>query len=123
MATKEDMIEAGRSSHSNWCHKLKATPDFFLRSGSVALTSDLYTSQELLGLFKIEDPVSSLKATGLALELRSTGFKQLPQIRWHPKGQPERQDRFFIIRNQEKWATATPAQIRKHVEATKGGVR
>lgn len=120
---KEDMIEAGRSSHSNWCHKLKATPDFFLRSGSVALTSDLYTSQELLGLFKIEDPVSSLKATGLALELRSTGFKQLPQIRWHPKGQPERQDRFFIIRNQEKWATATPAQIRKHVEATKGGVR
>lgn len=113
---KEDMIEAGQSSHANWCHRLLATPDYFLRIGNAPLTSDLYTSAELLNLFRQGDQMSSLKATGLAIELRIAGFKQLPQLRW---GNPERQDRFFVIRNPEKWLKATPIQIRKHLEQTK----
>jgi len=121
-SAKEDMIEAGRSSHANWCHRLKATPDYFLRHGNAPLTSDLYTSQEMLNLFKKEDAFTTLKATGMAQTLRSAGFERIQQLRWHPKNEPERQDRFFIIRNAEKWAKATPLQIRKHVEATKGGV-
>ncbi len=117
-SAKEDMIEAGRSSHSNWCYKLRATPDFYLRRMNTPETSDLYTSQELLNFFKQEDTFSNLKATGLAIELRIAGFKRLDQIRW---GNPERQDRFFIIRNEEKWLKATPAQVRKHLEQTKRG--
>lgn len=115
---KQDMIETGRSSHANWCHKLRATPDFFLRVGVNALPSDLYTSTELLHLFKQGDPMSTLKSSGLAIELRIAGFKQLPQIRW---GNPERQDRFFVVRNEEHWKKATPIQVRKHLEQTKGG--
>lgn len=117
-AFKEDMVETVRSQHASWCHKLKDTPDYYLRVGSMPLTSDLYTADELLKLYKSEEPMTQVKTNSFGAALKAAGFQQVAQIRW---GNPERRDRFFVVRNADKWLKATPIQVRKHLETTKGG--
>ena len=113
---KEDMVDTMRSAHSAWCHELRDTPDFILRVGSKTLESDLYSANELLERFKDRDRFTTVKASTLGASLKAAGFIQLPLMRW---GNPERRDRFFIVRNEEKWSKASLAQLRKHLEATK----
>lgn len=117
---KQEMVETARTSYAAWCHRLKDTPDFFLRQGKAAMESDLYTAEELLKMYKREDQFTTIKASTLGAALKSVGFEQVAQIRW---GNPERRDRFFILRNEERWLKATPIQVRKHLEQTKREVQ
>jgi hypothetical protein len=110
------MTEGARASHAAWCHELRDTPDFYLRRGRMVLEADLYSADELLALFKDKEPFTQVKTNTLGSALKAAGFSQLPLMRW---GSPERRDRFFIVRNEEKWSKAPLAQIRKHLESTK----
>lgn len=116
-SAKLEMTRTAYSDHARWCHQLKDSPDYYLRSGSVQLLPDLYTAEELLNLYKATDQFSSVKANTFGVALKAAGFKQLPQTRW---GEPSRNSRFFIVRNEAQWLKATPKQIKAHAEATKG---
>lgn len=112
---KERMAEDGMTAAASYCKRLKDDPDYYLRHGKSPIEGDLHTAHDLLALFEQEGP-TQMKANFFGTELRAAGFQQLPQMRW---GTPSRRDRFFIIRNEEMWLHATPAQIRKHIEYTK----
>ena len=119
MATsaKQDMLEVARPNYVEWCYKLKDSPDYYLSANRVqASNSDLYSAEELLSLYRAQDPHINIKPATLGTALSNAGFQPIPQIRW---GNPSRRDRFFIIRNEDKWKKATPIQIRKHLETTK----
>lgn len=109
---KEDMTSTTRADHQRWCHQVRDSPDYYLKGRS----SDLYTAEEMLEIYRQKDQNTFVKAAGFGSALRAAKFIRLEQIRW---GNPSKADRFYIIRNEEKWKKATTIQIRKHLETTK----
>lgn len=113
---KEIMISDTKSDLGAWVAQLKADPDHVLRVGKVKVVGDLFTSQELLRYY---DPTGGRSATanGLARELRRSGIMMFRD------GVPLRSDkglhRYFVVRNVEKWAKASPAVATKYLNSLK----
>ena len=116
---KEAMTETGLSTHAAWVRRLKDNPNKVLVSGKTPLVGDLFTARELLRLFETQEGKTGVAQQGISVELHSAMMPQLKQVRWGA-GNANR-DRFYVVRNAEKWLKASPEAIRKHVEATKGG--
>lgn len=115
---KTAMIEDARSAHSAWIHRMLECPELCLRIGQVEIDCDLFSAQELLNFF-MADPSgmgSSVKAQAFGCELKAAGVRQIDQLRW---GNPTRRDRFFAVRNAEKWLRASSSTVRKYVESKK----
>lgn len=109
---KERMTEDVRSDLGSWVRRLLTTPDEVLRVGSVPLDCDLYTNKQLLNLY---DPEGRTRTTGngLGRELKRAGARQVLEGAV-VKG-PDGQDRFYIVRSQERWLRATISDVKRHL--------
>ena len=117
---KDQMTADTRSDLGEWVHKLRQDPDMVLRVGEMAIPGDLFTSGELLGIY---DPTDTRRVTanGLSRELRRAGVPRANQ------GLPLRGakgiDRYYIVRNAERWLKAPPAELTAQLLAQVGGAR
>jgi hypothetical protein len=107
------MISDVQSDLGAWVRTLLASPETVLKVGNIKLAKDLLSSKELLSIY---DPVgrTGTTANGLGRELRRAGVSQAVQ------GAPLKlmdgtQTRYYIIRNAEQWARATPAACCSHL--------
>lgn len=115
-AAKQRMIADSKSDLGAWCSLLAQAPDTLLKIGDIELEADLYSSKQLLELY---DPMEKTRvsAQGMGTNLKKVGLRQVCN------GAPLRvsgsQDRYYAVRNVEKWHKASPKQIVAHLEATK----
>lgn len=109
---KDQMTADTRSDLSDWVFKLRSDPDSILRLGEAPVPGDLFTTKELLQLY---DPSESRRVTanGLGRELRRAGVPRAN--RGLPVRGPEGVDRYYILRNVEKWLNATPSQLTQYL--------
>lgn len=109
---KNRMISDVQSDLGGWVRQLLADPEGMLRLGEVYLKQDLFTNEELLGLY---DPMGKTGVTpnGLGRALRAAGVHQALQ------GQPLRVvgqlKRYYIIRNVAEWKGASSEACRRHL--------
>lgn len=109
---KEQMTADTRSDLGDWVFKLRSDPESVLKVGEMTVPGDLFTTAELLQLY---DPGEGRKVTanGLGRELRRAGVPRAN--RGQPIRGPKGADRYYILRNVEKWLNATPAQLAQHL--------
>lgn len=115
---KEQMTADTRSDLGDWVFKLRSDPDSVLRVGEALVPGDLFTSGELLAIY---DPTESKRVTanGLSRELRRAG---VPRAN---RGMPVRGakgvDRYYILRNIDKWLDASTPQLHEQLQKQVGG--
>lgn len=99
---KERMISATKGEASAWVQELIMFPDQILRIGEMRHTRDLFSSRELLELFRRDHPDTRLTAVGLGRQLGNAGLPQAygGQPLQGPSG---RMERFFAVRNVDFW--------------------
>lgn len=112
-SAKERMISDVRSDVGQWVRRLMQDPDSVLRVGQVSVKGDLFTNRRLLTLY---DPMGGGKVTanGLGRELRRAGVPQV--LDGSTVVTADGPDRYYILRNPEKWMKATRAQVQKYLE-------
>lgn len=111
------MVEDTRSDLGSWVKMLVSDPDRFLRVGSYKIERDLVTNKDLLALYDI-DGTKRVTANGMGRELRRAG---VPLVNGGgPVSTSLGFDRFYAIRNADKWLRATTKQIRDHVDKAEG---
>lgn len=110
---KELMRESGRSDVSEWAHRLLESPDEYLVVGGIPLNQDVYSAHDLLVLYANGER-TKVTAGGIGRELSAA-----KAIRAHRGGLLQakgvRRDRYWIIRNPEKWKDASHAEIVAHL--------
>lgn len=112
---KSEMVELGRSEIGAWCAKLRTNPELVLNVGSVPITRDLFSSEELRNLY---DPAHVKKSTAnaVARNLKMMGFHLIYGGQPVPiPGRPTA--RYFAVRNDERWLKAKYSEIKKHLES------
>jgi hypothetical protein len=110
---KKRMIKAGKGELSAWISDLLEYPDQFLRIGKMRHTRDMFTSAELLSIYKNAYPDTRVTAVGIGKQLSNAGVIQADGGR--PLRAPDgSQGRYYIIRNRAKWAKE---KSRKKIEA------
>ena len=112
-AAKERMISDVRSDLGTWVRQLMQDPDHVLRVGEIPIRGDLFTNRYLLDLY---DPNGTKKVTanGLGRELRRAGVPQACDGQVVPG--PDGADRYYILRNADKWLRADRKQVQKYLE-------
>ncbi len=115
---RERLIADVQSDLGAWVRRLKSLPEQVLKLGEVKLEKDLYTNKELLLLY---DPLDRGKVTpnGLGRELKRAGIHQVlaGSIVAVP-GQAS--DRYYAVRNLERWAKADHGACVKHLAEQPG---
>jgi hypothetical protein len=109
---KSSMTDLGKSDLDLWCQHLRDTPELLLTGKA----SDLYTSRELL---RVYDPHGNHKVTpnGMGKALSRAKFVQV--LGANPVLWEGGNERFYIVRNKEKWLRSNHAQVRAHIQKTK----
>lgn len=119
-AAKMRMIDSNQSDLQDWVRQLVATPDLYLKAGTVASTRDLWTSRELLFLYD-PDGKTRVTAKGIARALREIPI--MPVLRGlQARLSDGSQGVYYPIRNTDKWLKGGADKIgpiRKHIEETK----
>lgn len=113
--SRTELIQLGESDVDGWTRALKEKPDFILGGH----TCDLYTSKELLAIFDIEGR-GRLKTNGMTAALRRAGFRKANNNN-QIVTKDNNKDRYFIVRNEDKWLEATHAELSEHINKTIGG--
>jgi hypothetical protein len=111
-AAKERMIADVRSDLGAWVSALLTSPEEILKVGQIDLHHDLYTNRELLNLYD-PDGKTGTTANGLGRELRRVGI--IYALGGKPITAKGKTDRYYIVRNLEKWGFALPAAIQAHL--------
>ena len=75
-ASKQEMVEMGRSDISAWVANLKANPDGVLCVGKMALPYNLFRAEDLMKLYD-PDGKTKLTTNGMSRELTRHGFTKL----------------------------------------------
>lgn len=99
-ASKQDMIDNGRSDLGGWVAALREDPDNILRMGNVTLPYALWKSEQLLDIY---DPEGSKRVTaqGMGRELSRAGFRRAcngAAIKTETAGQMK----VWVIRDEER---------------------
>lgn len=114
-ASRSELIGLGESDVDSWARSLKDNPDYVL----AGQTRDLFTAKELLTLFDV-DGKGRLKSNGMSMALKRVGFEKANNnIQLITKD--GNKDRYFIVRNDEKWLNATAAELTEHLNKTING--
>lgn len=116
-ASKLELIDHGRSDLNSWAAFFMENKDIELaRLGQYLGVDpddlDLVLNKHLKWLY---DPHDSKRVTpnGLGREMSRLGAKTLPQqVRTVAFGK----QRFYVLRNEEKWMNAKPEAIREHID-------
>jgi len=108
----ERMILDTKSDLGSWVLRLKEDPEAMIRAWMPA-NKDLVTNADLLQIY---DPNgrTGTTANGLGRELRRAGIPLAYGGR--PLPGPNGADRYYILRNREKWFNANRAILVKHIE-------
>ena len=116
---RERMIHDSKSDIGAWVAALKVDPDGILRVGDCPVAGDLFTAREL---FELYDPVrrTNASANGLARELRKAGFPVVAEGA-AMRGGDDRLDRFYAVRDRDRWAKATRRAAEAHLRERFGG--
>lgn len=109
---KERMIADVRSDLGAWVARCLAEPDELLRHGAVVLRQDLFTNRELLALYD-PDGKTGTTANGLGRELRRVGVSYA--LGGRPIKTKDGTDRYYVLRRQTYWLTATLADAQRHL--------
>lgn len=100
---KDRMALSSKGELAAWVHELKSHPDQVLMFGQVRYARDLFTSKELVDIYKSQHPDAKPPSpVGLARALAQAGFPQMDG------GQPLRGvdgklARFYAVRNVKIW--------------------
>jgi len=110
--SKHTMIDIAKSSLDVWCSDLRVIADRIFMNNS----AELFCAKELLRLY---DPEGKHKVSpsGMGKAMGRAGYKQVlggQPILWSGG-----QDRFFAVRNADRWLKTTAAEVKKHLSKTK----
>ena len=116
-AARERMVLSGKSDLASWCHDLTVQPDALLRTGQIVHRRDLWTSHEMLSMYRAQATGGGEKVTanGMSRALSAAGFRQVAGGK-PLSGADGRQSRYFVIRNSGQWARATPKQLSSEIK-------
>lgn len=111
---KDMMTLDVKSDVGSWVARLLRDPATMLRVGDCIMREDLFTNRQLLTLY---DPSgrTSCTANGLGRELRRAGVPQV--LRGVQIRTADGPDRYYILRNAERWLKATLTEVKAHVSA------
>jgi hypothetical protein len=109
---KARMIADVRSDLGEWVNMLLTNPDEVLKVGQIALHHDMFTNKELLALYDPEGK-SKVTANGLGRELRRVGVWYA--LEGNTIKTKKEINRFYIVRNQNKWEVAKLTEIQQHL--------
>jgi hypothetical protein len=102
---KERMAMHSKGELSAWVSDLKQNADQLLRMGQLKHTRDLFTSKELMELYKVEYPEAKITSVGMGRALSTAGFPQVDGGQ-SLKGPDGKQARYFAVRNVKHWRTS-----------------
>lgn len=112
---KERMVRNSKGELAAWTQDLREFPDQVLRIGQLRHTRDLFTSAELLDMYREKHQDTKASSIGLGRSLAQAGFPQVcggqPCV-----GADGRQARFFAVRNIGKWRKASRKEVEKHLK-------
>jgi hypothetical protein len=109
---KERMIADVRSDIGEWVNMLLTNPEEILKVGQISLHHDMFTNKELLALYDPEGR-SKVTANGLGRELRRVGVHYA--LGGNTIKTKKEVNRFYIVRNKEKWEGSKLAEIQTHL--------
>ena len=118
-SAKEEMKRASRGPAGNWVRDLLASPDEMLKLRSGApMIGDLFSITQLVALYADyagEDEGRRITPNMLARELGRANCRQVHG------GNPvhvrdQKLDRYYPVRNRDKWMRASLAQIQAHLQ-------
>lgn len=109
---KISMTADTQSDIGDWVRRLRDDPDQMLMVGDCPMVGDLFTTGQLKQIY---DPmeVKKVTANGLGRELRRAGFQRVNN--GQPVRGPKGTDRYFIVRNVEKWVEATSLEVTRYL--------
>ena len=115
-AAKNRMAQAARSDLATWVLDVVASPDEFLRVGDAPLAGDLFTNSQILSCYaaRIGVQTESIPPKRMGGELTRAGVRQVHggQV---VTGKGIKADRYYAVRNVEKWVKASLAEIQVHL--------
>jgi hypothetical protein len=111
---KQTMIENVKSDLGLWVSQLRDNPEEVLRTGKARIEGDLFTSTEILNIYRAQ--TSDMKSSGrmMGVELVMAGIPAFKnkQVLQTSKGR----QKYYIVRNTAKWAKATTAAAVAHID-------
>jgi len=118
-AAKDSMISSVQSDHGAWVRELRDDPDSMLMIGSARIQRDLFTAQELYALYNPDDRPMRVTAGTIGRELSNAGFAKAnggSKLFCNIDGR-RRTLVFYIVRNKEKWLSASTKEMTAHINA------
>ena len=114
---KANMISDAKSELGAWVYRLREDPDGTLALNGVRRIGDLFTSRELREIY---DPSGgkTTSATAMGHELKAAGFRQVNDGRVVRTCRGV--DRYYAVRNIDKWLHAEPHIITRHINQLYG---
>lgn len=111
---KLNMIESVKTELGLWVKQLKEAPDTVLRKDRVKVEADLMTNAELLLLYKaMHSDDKRVTPRSLGMELNASKVRQVCKGQTLPVDRAP--NRYYIVRNEEKWLTATRHQAVSYI--------
>jgi hypothetical protein len=114
---KDRMTADSLSDLGTWVRELRDEPDMKLNIGLVKLDGDLFTNKELLAIFGGD--VGRGGSSTMGRELKRAGIRQVCEGVPIKVNELKLNDRFYAIRNTEKWRTASLKEAQAHILKTK----
>lgn len=111
---RQRMVMASKSDAGMWCAELREHPEGKLKVGQMRHVRDLFTSTELMEMYKSETGDTRITKNGFSRKLSENGFKLaydgMPiMVNGH-------QGRYFMIRNKAKWQSVKAVkELAKHI--------
>ena len=116
---KDEMASTGYSEVDVWLRELRNDPAKYLRVGQTELSRDVWSASELLTFFEPRRKGYPVVVSTLGAKLREL----FPRAN---NGNPVRTngacgERYYIVRNAEKWLGASHKDLAKHILSDKVG--
>lgn len=105
-AAKRRMILSTKGELSRWVHDCIENPAQMLVSGQMRHTRDLFNSRELVSMYTNLFPDAKVTTVGMGRALAQAGCPQVDSGRTL-RGPDGKQDRYFALRQREKWRKST----------------
>lgn len=117
-AAKQKMIGLARTDIEDWLARLLESPDDYLKLGDIPMRGDMFTLSEVRACFETYQgkplELSQLSQIGLSRKLHSQGVRQLEDGK-NVYVPGRKLDRYWILRNREKWHKASLDAAKRHL--------
>jgi hypothetical protein len=119
---KGRMTRSARSDLGNWVRDLIAMPDELLMIGQMKMEGDLFTNRQLIHAYALHAEVEPATITPkrMSAELARAGVRQVHRG-GVVTGKGLTPDRYYAVRNSDKWASATLQELQEHLTGAPAG--